>query len=298
MMGYIIGGLKQTWRYKRMLAIYYGINMITALVLIVPLHSAIKNFAGHSLAAAPGSLLGMDAVLEFLFYKKNIVSFLKPWMVIAAVFTGVLQLFLMGGVLSVFLRRRRYEAAFFWSRCAKHFSRLLQLLLWSLPVLMLLMSLPQLVESLQRLFYGKDPYQYITFWSNGLTAFLRLGSLIIYYLIFDYGALYIIRNDESRIYQGLKFSLIFNFTNFTRTSGLTFLIAGLGIAVFVIYYGLAALLAFDNIVAAILLILTQQLFMALRMVLKLTRYASQIGLLQQKRMRFDTSAKAMRKQTS
>ena len=83
-------------------------------------------------------------------------------------------------------------------------------------------------------------------------------------------------------------SLIFNVKNFTTTAGITFAVAGAGIALVLLYNALAALLDFNLTLTVVLLLLVQQAYIFMRLLLKLARYAAQIGFYQNVRLRFET----------
>lgn len=288
MLDYLIWGLKQVRRHRRLLVILYLLNLLLALVGLWPLHSAMRNFAGHSRWTATDSMPSFDAVLEFLIYKKDVLPALAPILVASFLIYGLAQLFLYGGILSVFLRNRKYEAAYFWGRCGKLFRRLLVLLLWSLPFLAVLVLMPQSVTLIRKAVWGPDPYQYITFWSGWLVTIVQMAMVLLYHLLYDYAALYLIRNENARSVEALKYSLIFNLKNFTTTAGITFAVAGAGIALVLLYNALAAMLDFDLTLTVVLLLIVQQAYIFMRMLLKLARYAAQIGFYQNVRLRFET----------
>jgi len=288
MLDYLIWGLKQVRRHRRLLVILYLLNLLLALIGLWPLHAAMRDYTGHSRLTATDSLPSFDAVLEFLIYKKDVLPAMAPILVASFLVYGLVQLFLYGGILSVFLRNRKYEAAYFWGRCGKLFRRLLVLLLWSLPFLAVLVLLPQSITLIKKAVWGPDPYQYITFWSGWLVTIVQMAMVLLYHLLYDYAALYLVRHENARSLEALKYSLIFNVKNFTTTAGITFAVAGAGIALVLLYNALAALLDFNLTLTVVLLLLVQQAYIFMRLLLKLARYAAQIGFYQNVRLRFET----------
>jgi hypothetical protein len=288
MLDYLIWGLKQVRRHRRLLIMLYLLNLALAVVALWPLHSAMSSFAGHSRLAGPGMAHSFDVIMEFLVYKKDVLPAITPVFVAAFIIYGFSQMFLYGGILSVFMRNRKYEAPYFWGRCGKLFRRLLVLLLCSLPFLAALVLLPQLFKLIKRALWGQDPYQYITFWIGWLVTIVQMAMVLLYNLLYDYAALYLVRNENAGSFAALKYSLLFNAKNFTTTAGLTFIVAGAGLAGLLLYNGLSAMLDFNLAVTVVLLILVQQAFMVFRMLLKLVRYAAQIGFYQNVRLRFET----------
>jgi hypothetical protein len=288
MLDYLIWGLKQVRRHRRLLILLYLLNLVLALAALWPLHSAMRSFAGHSRLASAGIAQSFDAVMEFFIYKKDVLPTITPLIVAVFIVYGFAQMFLYGGILSIFLRNRKYEAAYFWGRCGKLFRRMLVLLLWSLPLLAALVLLPQLLKLIQRALLGPDPYQYITFWSGWVVTIMQMVMVLLYHLLYDYAALYLIRNENEGSIKALKYSLLLNAKNLTTTAGITFSIAGIGLAALLLYNALATLLDFNLTVTVVLLILVQQAFMVFRMLLKLVRYAAQIGFYQNVRLRFET----------
>ena len=223
----------------------------------------------------------MDAFFEFFNTYNNMTPVLLPWFILLIALYAVIQLFLVSGVLSVFLNPRRYHAAWFGQQCIAFFPRMVKLALWSLPILILLMLLPELLNLLKRALFGQDPYQYIDYWTIRLVMLTRMGALLVYYLIFDYAAIHLLRHEAGNALRALTFSMRLHARFFLRTSGFALLVVTAGLAALPVYYSLATLLRSGRIAAVILLFLLQQAFMILRAFLKLVRYSGQISLYRQ-----------------
>ncbi|MFQ5629284.1 MAG: hypothetical protein ACE5I1_11025 [bacterium] len=272
-------GFSQTWANKRMILLFYLASLVFGVIIVWPLRSILSGFIGNSMMGADlAGRMNMDFLFEFF---KNVSSapnaFFGLVFLIPAIY-WLFGLFLSGGALASFARGEKYEPAFFWGSSAKYFGRFLRLVLWSLPVLAILLALQFLESGAQRLFFGSDPYQNITYWGGWIRFGMRYFALILFMVIFDYARIYTVLNDEKKMYVSLREALKFALANFGRTFGLAFLLALIGITVLTIYNPIANLLSAPNGFVILILFFVQQAYMLFRMILKLTAFSGQMHL--------------------
>jgi energy-coupling factor transporter transmembrane protein EcfT len=103
-------------------------------------------------------------------------------------------------------------------------------------------------------------------------------GIIIYYLVLDYARIYTISNDERKMRRALWYGIKFTFRNFFRTFSLTLMLFLIGIIVLVIYNPIADSLHAPSGFIIFTLFIAQQIYMFIRMTLKLTLYSSQVKL--------------------
>ncbi|NIR47656.1 hypothetical protein GWO43_06190 [candidate division KSB1 bacterium] len=273
-------GVAQMWANKRMVVIFFVVNFLFGLLLMLPLRASLSNFVGRSLMGAElAGRLDMDFLFEFL-NETNITSILTSMFVVVPVFYWLISLFLSGGAFAVFTRGETYSARIFWGNAANYFGRFFRLTLWSLPILAILLSLHYIGSLVQRIIFGGDPYQYVTYWSSWIKFGLRLIGILLFGLIFDYARIYTVLTDERKMRVSLWQGIRFAFGNFGKTVSLSLLLFVVGVVVLVIYNPIANSLAAPNVFVIVLLFLVQQLYMFFRMMLRLTLYASETYLYQ------------------
>lgn len=275
-------GFAQVRANQRLLWVFYLANLFFGLLLLLPLRAVLQNFIGDStLGTRLGGNLDMDFFFEFLKYHDDAGAMIMTLILIVPAANWLFTLFLSGGAFAVFANGDKYEAAFFWGNAAKYFGRFLRLVLWSLPIFALLFCVQFLETGLQRLFWGKDPYQNITYWGAWTKVGLRALSFLIFGMILDYSRIHAVLTGEKTTRISLRHGLNFVFGNFLQTFGLGLLLLAFGAGVLLIYNPLADSLNAPNGLIVFMLFLAQQLYMVVRTLLRLTLYASELHLYRQ-----------------
>ena len=144
----------------------------------------------------------------------------------------------------------------------------------------MLFCLPFIWNGIQRLIFGKDPFEYIKFYGAWIKVGLRYLSILLIYLVFDYSRIHVVLSDERKMRKSLLAGIKFSFGKFLNTFGLSLLLFIFGAVVLVIYNPLADLLHAPLTVIILLLFLLQQFYMLFRMMLKLMKFSSQLELYQ------------------
>lgn len=271
----------KTWATKKLIAIYYLATLIAAAIIILPLYVLINRFAGNS-QLAEQLLYGLqpDLLIEFLRYEGKI---LFPFFIVAiAIFIlyWLFSLSLSAGALKLFADNRRFDASLFWGAVGRFFSRFLRLFFWSLLILLVLLLLPQLITLLQWLFFGKDPYEYISFYSGLLRFILYVIGLFFWLIVFDYGRIILIYHEERSAGKSLLRALDFIKKNFAKVISFAAILTLLGIIAFISFYLLADLLKGSSALTIVIIFFLQQSFIILRAILRLAIFAGETQIYQ------------------
>ncbi|MFQ5707623.1 MAG: hypothetical protein ACE5HO_09260 [bacterium] len=274
-------GFVQMWANKRMVLVFYLANLLFGVILMLPFRAIVTRFVGHSLVGQDlAGRLDMDFLFEFLTYNKNVSSIFFNLVLIFPALYWLVSLFLSGGAFAVFLSGEKYSPGVFWGSTARFAGRFFRLALWSIPVLALLFCLQFVETGVQRLFFGSDPYQNITYWGGWIKVGLRTLSILLFGLVLDYARIHLVLTDERKTRRSLWRGLTFAFGKLTRTFGLAFILFVVGAVVLAIYNPVANSLAAPNALVILLLFLVQQLYLFFRMMLRLTLFASELHLYQ------------------
>ncbi len=259
-----------------MVSLYYIANLIFSIFIVAPVYFLLNYTAGNTVAMEKmAGRFDMDFFFELLIKQSTTVSSLNSLLIIVPLVYWLFGLFLSGGAYTIFISDLKYSPLTFWAGCAKYFGRLFRLFLWSIPVFVILYCIQFIELGIERLIYGKDPYENIIWWG----AWIRLGigyiSILIYYIVIDYARIDAIIYDKNKMRSSLWSGVKFSFQNFFQTFSLTFIIFLIGIAVLIIYNLIADVLHAPNALIIILLFIVQQIYIFIRMFLKLTLYSSQ-----------------------
>ena len=264
-------GFSQMFRTKRMLFIYYGINLVFGLIVMLPARALVKSIAGSTLTG--GRLAGnldIEFILELIIQQHGAVAELFGLVAGAAILYLLVELFLSGGAFSVFAAGGSWDAGAFWSGSARHFGRFCRLALWYIPVFVLL----YLIQYLIRI----ETSEAAIFWSRAIRVAIGYIALIISYMIFDYARILVVLTDEHAMRKAIWRGIKFTFRRFFRTFTLALAVFILGLALLFVYNPIADALHAPTVFAVLLMFLLQQIYMLIRMALKLTLYSGQTAL--------------------
>lgn len=272
-------GFVQMWANRRMVLIFYFANLLFGLLVMLPFRAILNKFAGHSLLSTKlGGLMDMDFLFEFIKHNSSALSMLTALLLMVSVVYWLFALFLSGGAFAVFATGEKYSSTLFWGSAAKYFGRFIRLVLLSVPVFVLLFCLQFLESAIERILFGSDPYQYISYWGRWIKLGLRYISILLFGLVLDYARIHVIVMDQLKMRISLWKGIKFAFKNFSRTFGLAFLLFFIGVVALVIYNPLANVLSAPKTFVVIMLFMLQQLYLFFRMMLRLTLYSSQTHL--------------------
>jgi hypothetical protein len=275
-------GFAQVRTNKRLVVVFYLANLLFGLLLMLPLRSILAEFVGDSVMGSKlGGLLDMDFLFEFIKHKGEAASAFGGLILIVPAVYWLFTLFLSGGAFAVFASGEKYNPTMFWGSAAKYFGRFIRLALWSIPVFAILFCVQFLETGIQRLTFGSDPYQNITYWGSWIKLGLRSISILLFGLILDYARIHVVLTDERRMRTSLLQGIKFAFGNFLQTFGLALLLLIIGAVALVIYNPIADSLSAPNALIVFMLFVWQQVYMIFRTMLRLTLYSSQMQLYRQ-----------------
>src|SRR5574341_468049 len=275
-------GFAQVRANKRLVVVFYLANLFFGLLLMLPLRSILSDFVDNSqMGTKLGGPLDMDFLFEFFKHKGEAIDVFRGLVLTVPAANWLFTLFLSGGALAVFAGGEQYNATFFWGNAAKYFGRFLRLTLWSLPAFAILFCLQFLETGVQRLIFGSDPYQNLTYWGGWIKAGLREIGFLLFAMILDYARIHAVLTDERKMRTSLLQGIGFAFGNFLQTFGLALLLLIAGVVALVIYNPIANSFSAPNALIVFMLFLLQQVYMIFRTGLRLTTYASQLHLYRQ-----------------
>jgi hypothetical protein len=202
-----------------------------------------------------------------------------------------------GGAYTIFLEGETYSAQVFWDNAAKYFWRFFRLGLWSLPVFAIFFSIQFLEPLVVQLIWGKDPYQYITWWGAWVRVGLGYIGILLYLIVFDYARIRTILHDEHKMRKALWNGITFAFKNFFVTLGISLTLFISGIVLLIMYNPVADDLHAPTATIILMLFILQQLYMYLRMLIRMTLYASQARLYQHRSLRHEPATDSIQSVT-
>ncbi len=274
-----VNGIRQMLSYKRVLLIFYLVNLAAGLIVTMPMWSLLGRFAGHSFSGAElARRVDFDFISEFLKHSADGLAADLALLLIVAVLYWIVQLFLSGGALAVYHSGQPYRPELFWSGAGRYFLRFIRLALWAFPVFLIVFVLHYLEKGLERLIFGADPYEYVWYWGGWVRIGLRYLGFVLYLMVLDYARIYAVLTDERRMRVAVWRGVRFVAGNFWATLGLALLLFAAGWIGWGVFRILAVQLSSPATGVILAMFVWQQLFMIFRMGLQLSRYSGEMIL--------------------
>lgn len=272
-------GFAQISSNRRMIIVYYLTSLIFGLILMTPLWSSLRSFVG---ASEMGRILAgnfdWDFLFEFIKNTPNLISTLL-WLIVLIFSVHIFwSLFLSGGAFAVFVSGEKYTPAAFWGGAASYFGRFVRLAAWSLLLALALIFLQFLPDLVQRVIWGKDPYQNISYWMGWVKIGFRFLCFLFFKLVLDYARIHTVMTGERTMRFSFLEGLSFATKNFFAAFGLSLLFFLAGALLLLLYNPLANSLSAPSSFIVFLLFVLQQLYMICRKTLELALYAGQVHL--------------------
>ncbi|RMI17305.1 MAG: hypothetical protein D6681_03460, partial [Calditrichaeota bacterium] len=263
-------GFLNLWKYPRMIWLVYLPGLLIAVAGVFPVYLTLRSYVGDSLVSEElAGYTSMDFVFELFKYHPEVISTLIVAGMVSLLLWGLVSLFLSGGIVATFVTAgEKYDPRIFWGNAGQYFGRFVRLALMGLAVFLLLYLVPLLEKWIEKIIYGNDPYQYITYWGKWFRVIGRFVAILLFVLILDYSRIYAIIRGENRMRVALKEGIAFTATHLRRTFmlGLSFML--IGVVGLLIYNSLADLLSSPHPLVIFVLILLQQLFIVFLIVMR------------------------------
>ncbi len=278
-MHYLLVGLKAAWNNKKMLLVFYAVNLFFAVIVMIPFRSLLSSFAGHSLVGKSlAERFDLEYLVEFLSNTHGAASAMVMLFVVAGGMYWLTGLFLSGGAYGVLTSGEPFTGGLFWKNAGHYFGRFMRLFVWSLPVFAVFYAMQLVEKGIVRVIFGKDPYQNIVFWGNAVQTVLGYLGIILYYLVLDYARIYTVRTGETKMRKALWHGLKFVAGHLGSTFMLSLVIYLIGLIALLIYYPLGIAMHVPSTMIALVLLVVQQCYILLKMLLRISLYAGQTAL--------------------
>ena len=271
-------GIQDTWKYKPMVFFLYLLTFLLAIFVAYPLKNLLESTVGHSMMISD-LVKGFDYTFLNDFKNAHGDGFLPiiDQSITVLILYLLLFIFVTGGIIATFIQQpAKYNRSIFWGQSAEFFWRILRLTFYFI-----------IIHSVVFLIFAFIFYTS----SNGLSPFtLENESTIAFNFKFiapayvlvaafffmwqDYSKVLLVAEDKTWIFQTLWSALKFIFTNFRKTYGLYLLNLALWFLIITINYFISTTIDFKSSSAILPSFLISQVFVLLRLSLKLINISS------------------------
>jgi hypothetical protein len=268
-------GFGITWHYNKMVLLIYAANLFLAYLAMIPVANMLDKSLDYSTAA--GQMLeAFDITLFSVMWSEygkaiNIGGLIFTFSLIYV----VLNTFFAGGIFYLVDEDLQFSFSDFFKGCILYFKRFIKIFFVSLFFIVMALLLYLILTIIFDIF-TKDPVT--EFWPFTLfvvKVFILICYLAFVNMFFDYVKIIVVYNDFYRIFQTIKFTVMFIMMNMMKTIrlyGLYFLTA---IALLCIYLFVQSHLEVTGAVSILIFIIISQLYMLARIFIRLSFFTGQ-----------------------
>jgi hypothetical protein len=266
---------------KVKVAIYLWIvNLLFAWMMVMPIYYLINNHVSRSLIGDQ-LLKGLDYLwLGDAFHKFQTTASIIPALIIFPLLLYLLfHIFLNGGIIG---RLKDMEAkvilADFFKDCGAYFGRFFRLFLISIPGYLLLVGIPfGILSAILGIFTDNAASE----WPGIITSNLRYIIFILLFsmvnMIFDYAKIRLVMTDSRKVIKETWFTFKFLFKRLFFKAWRLYLMVGLLFVICtIIYLEISNLLPSHTMFLILIVFIWQQIYMMVRMWIKLTFFSAQM----------------------
>jgi hypothetical protein len=263
-------GATAVTRAWRVWLLLWALTLAFAAVLVLPAAAILHADLGHSLYAA--RMFGNfdpQWMAEFLFKTGNgLLITVPPLAAALALAYLLLMTFLNGGVLAVFT-----QSSAFWPGCGRNFWRLLRLFVVSLVCYALVVAANLGLGKIGGRIWGEGMVERPVVIFGWVRAGIIVLLVLVVNMVFDYAKIRAVARNST-----LLRSVAFVARNFIRTATTYALLCVLAAALAVVYWCASSALPRTALGWLIAVLVVQQIFVAVRVWVRLLFFASQAAV--------------------
>lgn len=272
-------GMGVAWRSKRLVLLFFVANLALGLLALRPLDRGLESVLDRNTWSAPLSQeFDFTFLVDFNQHHPDVRPAFSAVTGLAALLYFFVNLFLVGGAIGLFQSPELYRgAAGALAAGGTYFGRMFRLFLWEIPILILLFLGWTALSAVIMGIAGNPPSEATIFYGYIGAFVLLLLLLLLIDMIFDYGKIRSVVEDERRGVRNMAGAMRFVFGHFGGTVGIYAVLFLVGVGFLVIYLFLAGRIGARTSAGLLLLLIVQQFFVLSRVWLKLAFVAGQLG---------------------
>jgi len=269
--------IRQLPEYRNMIFLLYGIELILAFSLVIPLQNQFVKMIGYSLLSRE-ILQGfeMNVFIEWAVHWSKGASTQLDFILLIGLIYLVLSIFLQGGILGTIIRDE--EASFlnhFFGNAGHYFNRFFRLFIFMIPLVFMIIMINASLGALLKWIAGDS--EALRFLSNVFRLILTLILFLFVKMVFDYAKIQTVFRERMRMLKTIYEALAFVWRNLGKTLFLFYLIGFLGLAILLVQMGVSKMIH-PTTVGIILLFIWLQIYILSRMAIRVLLFVSQTKL--------------------
>ncbi len=260
----------------RAAVILWFINFLFSLLFFFPSSSLFAKAFSKSLITEKMVKGDLSIFFEFMTLYKNEIGLLFTLSLSLFLIYQLINLFLSGGIISI-LKEESKNVRDIFSKSPYYFWRFIKLLLLFMPILIVFLTIWRILRLLRELLFNTTGSEIFTFYFSLLTIFVGILIFFIIRILFDYGRIRIVFEEERVITISLLRTAKFVFKNFWRTF-LLYITLTISLLLYYIPFYLVLKIPSSSPLFILLILLLSQLLLLFRSFISFIFYSCQTEL--------------------
>jgi len=268
-------GIKLSWKEKKLIFLIYGIQVLLAWLMTLPVSSMLdKTFSAST--SAQDILQQFDLIAFSTFFKDylskiNIICII----VVFAIMYSIISTFIGGGIIWLYVTKSRFTLAEFLSRCVQYFARFSRLFLVSILFFITAILSTLVVNGFFESLTEDSISEVLPITLTVLSILLLIALFAFINMQFDYAKIITVNEEKFKMFFVPFDSLRFIWQNFFKATALYGLYFLSAVILLGIYLLMESFLQVQSMTGIILFLILTQAFIILRQWVRLSFLSGQ-----------------------
>jgi len=256
--------------------ILWLVNFLFSMILFLPSSSLFSKAFSKGMITEKMVKGDLSIFLEFMTIYKNEIGVLFSLSFSLFLIYWLVNLFLSGGIISI-LKEERKNVRDIFTNAPHYFWRFIKLSLLFIPLMILFLIIWRILGKLREFFFNLTDSEILTFYFSLLIIFITILIFFNLRILFDYGRIRIVFEEERVVTISLLRTVKFVFKNFWKTF-LLYIILTISLLLYYIPIYLVFKISVVSPIFALLIFLLSQLLLLFRSFISFLFYSAQTEL--------------------
>lgn len=260
----------------RVVIILWFINFLFASLFFLPSHSLFAKVFSKSLTPEKIVKGDLSIFFEFMILYKNEIGVLFTLAFSLSLLYQLISLFLSGGIISM-VKEGSKNARDIFSKSPYYFWRFVKLYLLFIPILIIFLIIWRILGMFRKSLFNATGSEIFAFYLSLLTIFIAILIFLIIRMLFDYGRIRIVLEEERVLTISLLRTIKFVFINFGRVF-LLYIILTISLLLYYIPFYFFLKIPSSSSISILLILFFSQLLLLFRSFISFLFYSCQTEL--------------------
>jgi len=269
-------GLIKTIRLRKLIFLFWSVNLLLSLIFLLPYLSAFNRFFSERIVSRLLNQANVFTYYTEFFYFAQPLHLSRNSMLMGRLLILIISIVLSGGVISTLLQTDKVNWKNFWAECRRYLGRMLRLGLLQLSNVILFLAVSILGYLLVNYFLPSLFIEDIYFYSFIGWAGFAILFILIAFLLFDLTRIWLVQQNAPSVLTALRTAVVCFWRNPFQIYFVYFLQALFWTAVVIVYWVLQSCLKNNSVISILLEFVILQFFIWIQYWIRLSRFSALI----------------------